>query len=76
MRKFDWTEEKLAYLREHYPTGTAGDIAEVIGCSESTVSLKARALGIRKDPSFRRTNFIGRYVQRAGVIKQTTDFTD
>jgi hypothetical protein len=71
MRKFDWTEEQLAYLREHYPTGTAFDIAEVIGCSETTVRLKAHALGIQKDPSFRRTNFIGRYVRR-GVIKDNT----
>ena len=67
-RKYDWTEEKIAFLREHYPTGTAFDIAQVMGCSETTVRLKARELGIGKDPSFKRTNFIGRYVKR-GVIK-------
>lgn len=67
--KIDWTEEKLQYLREHYPTGTAHDIAEVLGCSDATVNLKAHALGIEKDPSFRRSNFIGRYVKR-GIIKK------
>ena len=68
MRKFEWTDEMTAYLREHYPTGTAFDIAKVIGCSETTITMKARRLGIKKDPSFKRTDFIGRYVKR-GVIK-------
>lgn len=73
MRHFDWTEEQIAYLREHYPTGTAYDIAQVIGCSESTVAKKARLLGIRKDPSFKRTDFIGRYVRRGVITKKTKD---
>jgi hypothetical protein len=73
MKKFDWTEEKLAYLREHYPMGTAYDIAKVIGCSESTVQVKARTLGIKKDPSFRRTDFIGRYTRRGGKQRTKTN---
>lgn len=69
MRKFEWTDDMVAYLREHWPTGTAFDIAQVLGCSETTVSKKAKRLGIAKDPSFKRTNFIGRYVKR-GVISE------
>ena len=68
-RKFDWTEEKLAYLREHYPTDSADDIADVLGCSDSTVSYKAKSLGLEKSPDFHKWNYIGRYVKR-GVIKK------
>ena len=67
--KITWTEEMLRYLREHYPTGTAHDIAEVLGCSDATVNLKARALGIAKAPEFRKSAFIGRYVKR-GIIRR------
>ena len=67
--RVDWTEEKIAYLIEHYPTDTADDIADVIGCSDDTVSKKAKSLGLKKDPSFKKSNFIGRYVKR-GVIKK------
>lgn len=68
-RKFDWTEEKLAYLMEHFPTETADDIADVIGCSDSLVSTKAKQLGLEKSPDFHKWNYIGRYVKR-GVIKK------
>ena len=68
-KKFDWTEEKLAYLREHFPTDSADDIADVIGCSDSTVSYKAKQLGLEKSPDFHKWNYIGRYVKR-GVIKK------
>jgi hypothetical protein len=40
---------------------TAGDIADIIGCSDCTVSLKAKELGLKKDKSFRTNNFYGRY---------------
>lgn len=63
-QRIDWTEERLQYLRDHYPTGTAEDIADVIGCSGDSVSRKARELGIRKSPDFKKSNFIGRYVKR------------
>lgn len=68
-KKVDWTEERIAYLREHYPTGTAQDIADFVGCSDDTVNRKAKQLGIKKDQSFKKSNFIGRYVKR-GVIKK------
>ena len=66
--RIEWTEEKLQYIREHYPTETAQDIADVIGCSDCTVNVKAKDLGVSKAPSFRKSNFIGRYVKR-GKIK-------
>lgn len=68
-RRFDWTDEKLAYLREHYPTESADDIADVLGCSYPTVAYKAKQLGIQKSPDFHTWNYIGRYVKR-GVIKK------
>ena len=51
MSKIDWTEEKLQYLREHYPTGTAHEIADFVGCSDDTVNRKAKELGRQKDHS-------------------------
>lgn len=62
--KIVWTESKLQYLIEHYPTDTANDIADVIGCSDFSVSRKAKELGIRKSPDFKRWNFIGRYIKQ------------
>ena len=68
-KRFEWTDEKIQYLREHYATETADDIADVLGCSDSTVSYKAKALGLEKSPDFHKWNYIGRYVKR-GVIKK------
>ena len=63
-KKIIWTESKLQYLIEHYPTDTANDIADVIGCSDFSVSRKAKELGIKKSTDFKRWNFIGRYTNR------------
>ncbi len=62
--KIVWTKSKLQYLIEHYPTDTANDIADVIGCSDFSVSRKAKELGIKKSIDFKRWNFIGRYTNR------------
>ena len=64
MSKIDWTEEKLQYIREHYPTETAQDIADVLGCSDCMVNVKAKKLGVVKAPSFRKSDFQGRYVKK------------
>ena len=64
MSKIDWTEEKYQYIRDHYPTETAQDIADVIGCSDCTVNLMAKKLGVCKAPSFRKSDFHGRYVKK------------
>jgi len=56
-----WNEERDAILRELYPTTPAVDIAEMFGCSDTAVSYRAKKLGLQRDPSFCRNNFIGRY---------------
>ena len=58
-----WTESDIAYLREHFPNEPAGDIADVLGCSDATVRDLARKLGIEKSPSFMRGAYSGRYVR-------------
>lgn len=67
MSKIEWTEEKLQYIRDHYPTETAQDIADVIGCSDCTVNVKAKELGVAKSPSFRKSDFYGRYVNKCKI---------
>lgn len=62
--RIEWTEEKLQYLREHYPTGTAQEIADVVGCSDTTVNVKAHELGIKKAPTFKKSDFHGRYLKK------------
>ena len=59
-----WNDQTLTILRQLYPTTPANDIAEVIGCSDCTVLNKAKELGLQRDKSFHRNNFIGRYVGR------------
>ena len=74
-----WTTENVRTLRELYPTMTAGDIADIIGCSDCTVSLKAKELGLKKDKSFKTNNFYGRYTgtqhgQRTRNLKEQSRF--
>jgi hypothetical protein len=64
-----WTHEAVDTLRRLYPTTPSQDIADVIGCSDCTVLCKAKELGLQRDPSFHRNNFIGRYTGR-GRYKQ------
>lgn len=59
-----WTEEAIATLRRLFPNTPAQDIADMIGCSDCTVLHKAMELGLQRDPSFHRNNFIGRYTKR------------
>ena len=47
----------------------ADDIADVLGCSDSTISCKAKQLGLEKSHDFHKWNYIGRYV-KSGVIKK------
>ena len=61
-----WNDSKIATLRQLYPTVPAVDIADMIGCSANTVLKKAHELGLQRDPSFNRNNFIGRYARNRG----------
>lgn len=64
-----WTAENIAKLRELFPTTPSNDIADVIGCSDCTVLNKAHELGLKRDPSFHKNNFIGRYVKKGQFRK-------
>lgn len=43
-----WTKKEEAYLSEHYPTTDTGVIANTLGRSERSVSVKAHKMGISK----------------------------
>lgn len=60
-RKTIWNESKDAYLREHYPTGTLGDIADALDMCTGTVSRRVKELGLKKAPGWDRNAFYGRY---------------
>lgn len=57
-----WTSEMDAYLREHYPSGTIGDIADHFGLSGPTVSKRAKLLGLVRVEGWNRNDFHSRYV--------------
>ena len=63
MTKIVWTDDMLEYLRKHFPTEPAGDIAEALGVSDTTIRLKARALGIEKSKDFKATDYMYRIVK-------------
>lgn len=52
MKKGFWTEDLLKVLRKSHKDGmSAREIAEVIGCSQTTVSSKMRSLGLKAKPA-------------------------
>ncbi len=61
-----WTEEMLNYIREHYPNEPASDIAEVLSVADTTVSNKAKEMGLKKSPTFNVHNYSGRYTHKYG----------
>lgn len=63
LRRVEWSEEMLCYLREHYADTSASDIADYLGISGTTVSNKARELGLRKSDSFSTKGYYKRYVR-------------
>lgn len=64
MAKIEWTDEKIDYLKNHFPTEPSTDIAEFFGCSDVTVRVKARKLGLEKALTFNKCDFIGRYTRK------------
>lgn len=64
-----WTDEAVATLRRLFHNTPAQDIADIIGCSDNTVLLKAKKLGLKRDPDYCRNNFIGRYTGRGKYRK-------
>lgn len=65
-----WTQEAVATLRRLFPNTPSQDIADEIGCSDSTVLYKARELGLKRNPDYHRNNFIGRYTGRGRYRKE------
>lgn len=61
MPKIKWTGEMLDALRTLYPTHTIGDIADVLGVSDTTVSNKAKQLGLKRSEGFNVYSYVGRY---------------
>lgn len=61
--KREWSNEEIAYLKEHYPFMPACDIADYLGVSNTTVSNKARELGLKKSESYNPKDFLCRHVK-------------
>jgi len=61
--KIDWSSGIDAYIKEHYPYDTAVDIADYLGLSDTTVSQRAKKLGLKKDKSYDKANYRNRYVK-------------
>lgn len=59
-----WNDQTIALLREMYPTTPAQDIADVIGCSDCSVTKKAHELGLKRDPTYHRNNFVYRFTHK------------
>lgn len=49
-KRFTWNAERLAALRTRYPHERTADLARALGCTSYAARLKARRLGIRKEP--------------------------
>lgn len=61
--KLEWTEDKIAYLKEHYPDGTCGDIADALKMSAPSVKRMAHELGLKKREGWKAVRFSGRYTR-------------
>ena len=62
--KHNWSEDDIAYLREHFPMEAGCDIAERLGVSVTLVYNKARELGLKKSKSYDRRVYNNRYVRK------------
>ena len=59
-----WTEEEISFLKENFPTMSAIDLADKFGVSSTSVSTKAKELGLRKSPEWSKNLYYRRYVNR------------
>jgi len=48
-----WSNEDIAYLKEHFPNKWNRDLAKHFGLGMRTIIRKARELGLEKAPDFR-----------------------
>lgn len=59
-----WNDERDAILRKMYPSLPNNDIADILGCTDSTVGARAKILGLAKAKSYDQYAFMGRYVHK------------
>lgn len=64
MYKIEFTSEQLQYIRDHYPTEPACDIADVLHVSPPVVTRIARDMGLEKSSEWDKRRYYGRYVKR------------
>ena len=63
-QKIIFSPEQEAYLREHFPTECASDIADVLKVSAPVVSRIAKELGLEKKKGWNSGLYRGRYVNQ------------
>lgn len=51
-----WTDDDTQLLTERFQSCTIEELADTIGCSESTISKHARSLGLKKDNPYGRNH--------------------
>lgn len=66
-----WNEETDAILREMFPHYTMDDIAQRIGCSDTSVSNRAKKLGLKRSQDYNQHVFSGRYTYNKGLFKNS-----
>ena len=60
-----WTEEAVATLRRLFPTKPSNDIADIIGCSDCAVRVKAKQLGLKKVEGWSIDQFRNRWINKS-----------
>ena len=60
-----WTEEAVATLRRLFPTKPSNDIADIIGCSDCAVRVKAKQLGLKKVEGWSIDQFRNRWIKKS-----------
>jgi hypothetical protein len=60
-----WTEEAVATLRQLFPTKPSNDIADIIGCSDCAVRVKAKQLGLKKVEGWSIDQFRNRWIKKS-----------
>ena len=60
--RHEWSQEEIDYLKANFSNSTAIDIADKLGMSNTSVSRKAKELGLVKAPEWKKSNYWRRYV--------------
>ncbi len=60
-----WTDEAVEILRRLFPTKPSNDIADIIGCSDNAVRMKAKQLGLKKVEGWSIDQFRNRWLKKS-----------